>query len=150
MIYVTVTNITAGCLLNRALPAGKSVFKEQPVPHDYPAGALETMEIRSKEAVDAAAILGAKPIFLNFRETVFWPVAREMTYIRDFFFQQYNPPGRNAVSISTRFDDAVDVVAALLNEYRPEIVITHVTGADNHDHVNTGYLVYQAFKRAMG
>jgi LmbE family N-acetylglucosaminyl deacetylase len=148
-VYVTVTNNVAGCLLNRSLPSSTTIFVEEPVPHDYPAGPLETMEIRNKEAIDAATILGAKPIFLNFWEPDFWPAAREIVYVGDPFFEQLDPPGRHIVSLATRWDDALDVVVKLFDECRPEIVISHMTGAEKHDHGNTGYLVYLAFKRAM-
>ena len=61
------TNNAAGCLLNRSLE-GDTVFTEKPVPHDYPVSALETIEVRNKEALDAAAFYGARPVFLNFQD----------------------------------------------------------------------------------
>lgn len=148
LVYVMSTNNAAGCLLNRSLE-GDTGFTEKPVPHDYPVSALETIEIRNKEALDAAAFYGAQPVFLNFQESQFWPAYREVVNVGDPFYYQYAPPGRNVVSVSTRFSDAVGAVAGLLAKHRPEIVITHMTGGEKHDHGNTGYLVYLAFEKAM-
>jgi LmbE family N-acetylglucosaminyl deacetylase len=43
----------------------------------------------------------------------------------------------------------IDVVFELLKKYQPEITITHTLGGEKHDHGNSAYIMYQAFKKAM-
>ncbi len=42
-----------------------------------------------------------------------------------------------------------NVVYELLQQYEPEIVITHTLGGEKLDHEGTAYMVYLAFKKAM-
>ena len=144
-----VTNNTAGCLLNRA--PSYSIFTKSNSPQTYPADALETIQIRTEEARQAAAVFNATPVFLNFRETWFWQ-GRMKAYIGSAEFFQFEPPGRQIVSVATRTSDHAedfDMVLNLFKKHRPEITIIHTLGGEKHDHGNSAYLVYLAFKRAM-
>lgn len=148
-IYVVVTNNTAGCLLERP-PGDKEggKFTVSRSPKTYPLGPLETMQIRAEESRQAAHVYGAIPIFLDFRETWFWQ-GRKQCYIGSDEFHNFAPPKRQIVSVATRLSEDINVVYELLKKYQPEIVIIHTLGGEKHDHGNSAYIMYQAFKKAM-
>jgi LmbE family N-acetylglucosaminyl deacetylase len=148
-VYVCVINNTAGCLLESA-PGDRwgSGFSISNSPHSYPVSALETIQIREEEARNAAKVYGAIPVFLSFRETWFWQ-GRKRCYIGTDEFHEYQPPGRQIVSVATRLSGDIDVVFELLKKYQPEITIIHTLGGEKHDHGNSAYIMYQAFKKAI-
>ena len=117
-------------------------------PQSYPVDALETIQIRAEEAISAAAVFHATPLFLDFREGFVWQ-GRSRFYLGSDTYHQYDPPGRQAVSLAEEESGNVDYLVDLLRKYSPEIVITHTMGGDKHDHGNSGYIMYLAFKKAM-
>jgi LmbE family N-acetylglucosaminyl deacetylase len=148
-IYVCYTNNTAGCNLERTpYYDGGPDFTVSGAPGIFPAGALETIQIREEEARRAASVYGAIPEFLYFRETWFWQ-GRKQCPIGTNEFHQYQPPGRQIVSVASRSSKDINVVYDLLVKYQPEIVITHALGGEKHDHGNGAYLMYLAFIKAM-
>jgi LmbE family N-acetylglucosaminyl deacetylase len=147
-IYVGAINNLAGCSLERTpYFKGAPRFSVSDSPYEYPVGALETSQIREEEARKAAAVFGATPVFVNFKEPWFSMGRRQVDYGTDLFYQ-YDPPGRPLISLATYLDEEVDFVYDLLKKYQPEIVITHTLGGEKHDHGNTAYMVYLAFKTA--
>ena len=148
-IYVCFTNNTAGCNLERTpyFDQGPD-FTEKPAQAKFPVGGLETIQIREEEARKAAAVYGAIPEFLYFRETWYWQ-GRKQCPIGTDEFHRYQPPGRQIISVATRSGRDIDVVYDLLVKYKPEIVITHTLGGEKHDHGNGAYMMYLAFKKAM-
>lgn len=148
-IYVGAINNLAGCSLEKTpYFNGAPRFSISHSPHEYPVGALETSQIREEEARQAAAIFGATPVFLNFKEPWFSIGRKQIDYGTDLFYQ-YDPPGRPAISLATYLGEEVDFVYELLRKYQPEVVITHTLGGEKHDHGNAGYMIYLAFKKAM-
>lgn len=148
-IYVCFTNNTAGCNLERTPYYDKGPdFTVSGAPGIYPAGALETIQIREEEARQAAAVYGATAVFLYFRETWFWQ-GRKACAIGSEEFHHYQPPGRQIVSVASRSSEDINVVYDLLVKYQPEIVITHTLGGEKHDHGNGAYLMYLAFQKAI-
>lgn len=148
-IYVCITNNTAGCNLERTpyFDQGPD-FTISGAPGIFPAGGLETIQIREEEARAAAAVYGAVPVFLSFRETWFWQ-GRKPCPIGSDEFHEYQPPGRQIVSVASRNSEDINIVVELLEKYQPEIVITHTLGGEKHDHGNGAYLMYLAFKKAI-
>ncbi len=148
-IYVCVMNNTAGCLIEKA-PGDKGGpnFSVSSSPRTYPVDALETHQIREVEARNAAAVLGATPVFLNFIEPEIW-LGRKLTIFGTKEFQMFNPPGRKQVSLATRYSEDVDFVVGLLKEYQPEIIIIHTLGGEKLDHGNSAYLMYLAYQKAI-
>lgn len=148
-VYVCYTNNTAGCNLEGTpyFDQGPD-FTELPSRATFPVGALETIQIREEEARQAAAVYGAIPIFLSFRETWFWQ-GRKACIIGSDEFHRYQPPGRQIVSVASRSGQEIQVVYDLLVRYQPEIVITHTLGGEKHDHGNGAYLMYLAFEKAL-
>jgi LmbE family N-acetylglucosaminyl deacetylase len=72
-IYVCITNNTAGCNLERTpYYDGGPDFTVSGAKQIFPVGGLESIQIREEEARAAAAVYGATPVFLYFRETWFW------------------------------------------------------------------------------
>lgn len=148
-VYVCVTNNLAGCNLERT-----PYFKKGPnftisnSPLKYPVGALETRQIRSEEASQAAKVYGADIVFLDFCEPEIY-FGRKLIIYGTKEFINYNPPGRKQINLATRYDEDVDVVVDLLKKYQPEIVITHTLGGEKLDHEGTAYMMYLAFKEAM-
>jgi LmbE family N-acetylglucosaminyl deacetylase len=154
-IYVCVINNFAGCGIE-SVGGGTSpppevtrpLFSISDSPLSYPADALETIQIRAEEARNAAAVFKAIPVFLDFREGIIW-MGRKRCNLGSELYYQYDPPGRQAVSLAEEESGNTEYVMELLKKYSPEIVISHTLGGDKHDHGNSGYLMYLAFKRAM-
>ncbi len=117
-------------------------------PKMYQVDALETMQIRREEALQAAKVFGAEPVFLDFCEPELWLGRKLIVYGTEDFIR-YNPPGRKQVSLATRYSDDVNFVVELLRKYQPEITIIHTPGGEKLDHGESGYLMYLAFKRAI-
>lgn len=148
-VYVCVTNNLAGCNLERTPFYDRGPdFTVSDSPLKYPADGLETNQVRSEEACQAAAVYGAIPEFLDFCEPEFFLGRKKIIYGTEEFVK-YDPPGRKQISLATRYNEDVDVVVKLLEKYRPEIVITHTLGGEKLDHEGTAYMVYLAFKKAM-
>jgi len=154
-IYVCVINNFAGCGIESVgggtdAPAGVKgpLFSVSNSPLDYPVDALETIQIRAEEARNAAAVFHSTPLFLDFREGFVWH-GRSRSYLGSDAYHQYNPPGRQAISLAEEESGNVDYLVDILRKYSPEIVITHTMGGDKHDHGNSGYIMYLAFKKAM-
>jgi LmbE family N-acetylglucosaminyl deacetylase len=154
-IYVCVINNFAGCGIE-SVGGGttpppevtKPLFTVSSSTLSYPVDALETMQIRSEEARNAAAVFHAEPVFLDFHEGFVW-YGRSRANIGSYEYYQYAPPGRQAVSLAEEEDGNVDYLVDLLARYKPEIVITHTLGGDKHDHGNSAYIMYLAFKKAV-
>ncbi len=154
-IYVCVINNFAGCGIESVgggttppPEAVKPLFTVSASTLSYPVDALETVQIRAEEARNAAAVFGAEPVFLDFREGFIWAGRKRAPLGSEFFFR-YNPPGRQAVSLAEEEDGNVEYLVELLKKYKPEIVIIHTLGGDKHDHGNSAYIMYLAFKSAM-
>jgi LmbE family N-acetylglucosaminyl deacetylase len=148
-IYVCAINNLDGCNLERTpwYDEGPN-FTTSNSPHKYRVGALETSQIREEEAIAAAAVYPATPVFLNFKEPTFF-IGRKMVYYGTQEYMAYNPFGRPLIPIATYMDEEVDFVFQLLKKYQPEIVITHTLGGEKMDHGNAGYMMYLAFKKAI-
>ena len=148
-IYVGAINNLAGCSLERTpYFKGAPLFTVSNSPNKYPVDALETSQIREEEALQAAAIFEATPVFLNFNEPWFSMGRKEIDYGTKAYVE-FSPTGRRLISIATIVSADVNVVCDLLRKYQPEIVITHTLGGEKLDHGNAAYLVYLAFKRVM-
>jgi LmbE family N-acetylglucosaminyl deacetylase len=147
-VYVCAINNLDGCNLERTpwYDEGPN-FSESSSSNKYPAGALETSQLREEEARQAAAVYPAIPVFLNFKEPTFFMGRRRVNY-DERIFNEYDPAGRSLISLASHLDDDLDLVVELLKKYKPEIVITHTMGGEKLDHGNAAYLVYLAFKKA--
>lgn len=147
-VYVCVTNNLAGCNLERTPFFEGPRFTVSESPFKYPAGGLETNQIRSEEMRAAAAVYGAIPEFLDFCEPEIYMGRKVIIYGLDDYIK-YNPPGRKQINLATRYTEDVNVVYELLKKYEPDIVITHTLGGEKLDHEGTAYMVYLAFKKAI-
>lgn len=147
-VYVCVTNNLAGCNLEKTPFFDGPRFTVSDSPMNYPVGGLETSQIRSEEARAAAAVYGAIPVFLDFCEPEIY-LGRKVIIYGTQDFLNYGAPGRKQISLATRYSENVNVVYELLQQYEPEIVITHTLGGEKLDHEGTAYMVYLAFKKAM-
>jgi len=148
-IYVGAINNLAGCSLEKTpYFNGAPNFTISSSPHKYPIDALETSQIREEEALLAAAVFGAAPIFLNFNEPWFSMGRKQIDYGTKQYVE-FSPAGRRLISIATIVSEDVNVVCDLLRKYQPEIVITHTLGGEKLDHGNAAYLIYLAFKKVM-
>jgi LmbE family N-acetylglucosaminyl deacetylase len=147
-VYVCVTNNLAGCNFERTPYFKGPRFTVSNSPLKYPVGGLETRQIRSEEALQAAEVYGAVPVFLDFCEPEIY-LGRKLIIYATEDFMNYNPPGRRQINLATRYSEDVEVVVNLLKKYQPEIVITHTLGGEKLDHEGTAYMMYLAFTRAM-
>jgi LmbE family N-acetylglucosaminyl deacetylase len=147
-VYVCVTNNLAGCNLERTPYFEGPAFTVSNSPLEYPVGGLETRQIRSEEAIQAAKVYGAVPVFLDFCEPEIY-LGRKLIIYATEDFMNYNPPGRRQINLATRYSEDVEVVVDLLKKYQPEIVITHTLGGEKLDHEGTAYMMYLAFTRAI-
>ena len=148
-VYVGAINNLAGCNLEKTpYFKGAPLFTLSNSPHRYPVEALETSQIREEEALQAASVYKAIPVFLNFNEPWFSMGRKQIDY-GTVQYGQYDPAGRRLISIATIVSADVNVVVDLLKKYQPEIVIAHTLGGEKLDHGNAAYLIYLAFKKAM-
>lgn len=147
-VYVSVTNNLAGCNIERTPFFKGPRFTVSDSPLKYPADGLETNQIRSEEAKQAASVYGADAVFLDFCEPEVY-FGRKVIIYGSQDFLDYNPPGRRQINLATRYSDDVDVVVDLLEKYKPEIVIIHPLGGDKLDHEGSAYMMYLAFKKAI-
>lgn len=148
-IYVGAINNLAGCSLEKTpYFKGAPLFTISNSPHKYPVDALETSQIREEEALQAAAVFGATPVFLNFVEPWFSMGRKQIDY-GTYQYDQFSPPGKRLISVATIVSADVNFVCDLLRKYQPEIVISHTLGGEKLDHGNAAYLVYLAFKKVM-
>lgn len=153
-IYVCVMNNTSGNELGKV--PGNYDFRRGKMTEEltgsskmFQVGALETMQIRREEAKAAAKDFGATPVFLDFKEPEIW-LGRKLIIYGTEEFIRFDPPGRKQVALATRYSEDVNFVVDLLKKYKPEITITHTMGGEKLDHGESGYLVYLAYKKAMG
>jgi LmbE family N-acetylglucosaminyl deacetylase len=154
-IYVCVINNLAGCGIESVgggttppPEAIRPLFTVSSSTLSYPCDALETIQIRSEEAKSAAEVFHATPVFLDFREGLVWQ-GRKRCNLGSELYSQFDPPGRQAVSLAEEESGNVEYLVALLKKYTPDIVIIHTLGGDKHDHGNSAYIMYLAFKNAM-
>lgn len=154
-IYVCVINNFAGCGIESVgggttppPEVSRPLFTISNSTLSYPADALETIQIRSEEAINAVLVLHATPVFLDFREGLVWQGRKRCNYGSEQFFQ-FDPPGRQAISLAEEEDGNIEYLAELIKKYSPEIVIIHTLGGDKHDHGNSAYIIYLAFKQAI-
>ncbi len=130
VVYVMTTNNTAGA-------------------HDSQT-ALEHATQRRNEAREGARILHTKPIYLDFKETMFEKRGeREKLGFQKVDLSDYPEWGRDKAPIvcAQDIDEAVEEVAALLRQYEPEIVLTH-SPREINEHWATCVLAMKAFKKA--
>jgi LmbE family N-acetylglucosaminyl deacetylase len=154
-IYVCVINNFAGCAIESVgggttPPPGVTgpLFSVSNSQESYPVDALETIQIRQEEAIKAAEVFHATPLFLDFREGFIWQ-GRKRCYFGSDQYYQFNPPGRQVISLAEEESGNVEYFVDLLEKYAPEIVIIHTLGGDKHDHGNSAYIIYLAFREAM-
>jgi LmbE family N-acetylglucosaminyl deacetylase len=152
-VYVCVTNNLAGNQIEKIpgnwdFGTGKLTAAITKSPKIYQVDALETMQIRREEALAAANVFGAEPVFLDFCEPEFW-MGRKLTVYGTEEYVKFDPPGRKQISIATRYSEDVNFVVALLKKYQPEITIMHMPGGEKLDHGESGYMMYLAFKKAI-
>lgn len=114
----------------------------------YPIDALESIQIRNEEARNAAAVYGAKTVFLNHREETIW-IGRTRVYNGQEDYVRYDPPGVEIPSLASEIIDHRRVVTELLKTYRPEITIIPTLGGEKQSHANNAYLVYLAYQQAV-
>lgn len=153
-IYVCVINNLAGCGIESVgggttppPEAKRPLFTVSSSTLSYPCDALETIQIRSEEAKSAAEVFHATPVFLDFREGIIWQ-GRARCNLGSELYSQFDPPGRQAVSLAEEESGNTEYLVELLRKYSPEIVITHTLGGDKHDHGNSAYIMYLAFRQA--
>ncbi len=149
-IYVMMSNNSCCGFTGRSLPGlgNPPVVKETGSPQFYPIDALESIQMRTEEAKNAAAAVGAKMVFLNLREeTIF--IGRKRVWFGTEEFIKYNPPGQQIASIASSIGEYINAVVDLFKTYQPEITIIHTLGGEKQSHANCGYMVYRAFKSAI-
>jgi LmbE family N-acetylglucosaminyl deacetylase len=146
-IYVGVINNLAG-LEKTPYFKGTPAFSLSNSSKSFPVGALETSQIREEEALQAAAVFGATPVFLNYKEPWFSMGRKQIDYGTELY-GQYSPPGRPLIALATIMSKEVDFVLDLLKRYKAEIVIIHTLGGEKLDHGNAAYMTYLAFKKAI-
>jgi LmbE family N-acetylglucosaminyl deacetylase len=154
-IYVCVINNFAGCGIESVgggtkPPPGviSPLFSVSNSPQSYPVDALETIQIRQEEAKSASAVFHASPVFLDFRQGYIWQ-GRKRCYFGSDEYHQFQPPGKQVISLAELESGNIDYFVDLLKKYSPEIVIIHTLGGDKHDHGNSAYIIYLAFREAM-
>src|SRR6476620_7099674 len=112
-IYVGAINNLAGCNLERTPYFKSALFTISNSPYRYPVDALETSQMREEEALQAATVFKAIPVFLNFNEPWFSMGRKQIDY-GTYQYGQYWPIGRRLISLATIVSEDVNVVCDLL------------------------------------
>lgn len=110
----------------------------------------EEMQIRKKEAEEAAALFNTKPVHLDFLQRhYFVPESNSKVKIN------YEAPlpdciRKDALPILTAHEnaDAVKNTAELIREWDPEVILTLGPADPNLEHIATGYLAMKAQREA--
>lgn len=147
-VYVCVTNNLAGCNLERTPFFEGPKFTVSGSPLKYPVEGIETRQIRTEEAQNAASVYPSIPVFLDFCEPEIF-FGRKLIIYGSQDFLDYNAPGRRQINLATRYSEDVNVVYEMLKKYQPEIVIIHTLGGEKLDHEGAAYMMYLVFKKAM-
>lgn len=147
-VYVCVTNNLAGCNLECTPFFDGPKFTISNSPYKYPVEGIETRQIRTEEALAAAAVYPSDPVFFDFFEPEFF-FGRKLIIYGSQDFLDYNAPGRKQINLATRYSEDVNVVYEMLKKYQPEIVIIHTLGGEKLDHEGAAYMMYLAFKKAV-
>src|SRR5512140_1769183 len=152
-VYVCVVNNFAGNQIEKVpgnydFVKGKVSGKLSGSPEVYQVDALETQQIRSEEALEAARVFRAEPALLDFVEPEILLGRKLIVYGTEEYIG-FDPPGRKHVSLATSYNTDIDVIVDLLAKYQPEITIIHCLGGEKLDHAESGYLVYLAFQKAI-
>ena len=116
-----------------------------------PQGSIETREIRKKEAIEGAKVLGAIPIFLDFKQSYVWDGKKAFVRLGEnpeLFDTWKKLPGKELLCDAPFIPKCVIEVSNLIAKYEPEIVFTHYPDDMHDSHYATSCLVYKAFKEA--
>lgn len=147
-VYVCVTNNLAGCNLECTPFFDGPKFTVSNSPNKYPVEGIETRQIRTEEALAAAAVYPSDPVFFDFCEPEIF-FGRKLIIYGSQDFLDYDAPGRRQINLATRYSEDVNVVYEMLKMYQPEIVIIHTLGGEKLDHEGAAYMMYLAFKKAV-
>ena len=115
---------------------------------DQPADALEAIQHRTENALDAASYYGAVPVFFNFFGTRIWH-GREVALTGSPLWSRFLPPGAGDVS-SSHFLQIRTPILKLIRHYNPELVITHCFGQGDIEHHSAAHAVHRAWRDAKG
>ncbi len=113
----------------------------------FTTGPAETQQIRHREALAAAQVLGVEVVFLDYKENSYFDGER-----RVFFgtggYDVAATPGREPLIVAQYLEHCIQDVTQVLIEYSPEIVMTHSVGNCNAEHCAAAHLAHSAFQRA--
>ena len=115
---------------------------------DQPADALEAIQHRTENALDAASYYGAVPVFFNFFGTRIWH-GREVALTGSPLWSRFLPPGAGDIS-SSHFLQIRTPILKLIRHYNPELVITHCFGQGDIEHHSAVHAVHRAWRDAKG
>jgi LmbE family N-acetylglucosaminyl deacetylase len=147
-VYVCVTNNVAGCNIERTPYFKGPRFTVSSSTLKYPVDGIETNQIRSEEAKQAAAVYGADIVFLDFGEPEIY-FGRKLIIYGTQDFLDYSTNWKRQINLATRYSEDVNIVFELLKKYQPEIVIIHTLGGEKLDHEGSAYMMYLAFMKAV-
>ena len=113
----------------------------------FTTGPQETQEIRHREALEAAKVLGLEVLFLDYKENSYFDGQRRVFFGADGY-DVSNTPGREPLIVAQYLEHCINDVAQVLVEYSPEIVMTHSVGNCNPEHCAAAHLAHSAFQTA--
>ena len=113
----------------------------------FTTGPAETSEIRHREARQAADILGAELLFLDFKEGSYFDGSERVFFGREGYDND-NAPGREPLILAQTMSHCVQDVTDLMVEYAPEVVIAHNITEPSAEHRAAAALTYRAFRAA--
>lgn len=111
-------------------------------------GPYECMKIRKREACEAAAVLGVKPIFLDFKNITVWNINRRYFLGQGDWEFEKSLPGNEIIVIVPKIKTCVTRLTKILVAEEPEYVFSLSYVDFNPEHYATANLTYNAFHLA--
>jgi len=112
-------------------------------------GPAETSELRHREAREAAEVLGAKLVFMDFMENSYFDGEKRVFFGAEGYDVE-NTIGREPLMVAPYLAHCIEDTAQVLIEHEPEIVITHNIANCNPEHCAAAHLTHRAFLQARG
>ena len=135
-VYVMVTDNCFGGIID----------KEERLSYVCPA---KSQVIRHEETREAAKMFGLEPIFLSFKQRLFYDAKRKkMVFLGSKEYDEITLNStREPILIAPSLKNCIKDIASLIKRYEPQIVLTHSLDVDP-EHRSTCNLIFSAFKEA--
>lgn len=111
-------------------------------------GPHECMEIRKRDACEAAAVFGMKPTFFDFKNIIVWNGDRHYFLGQEDWEFEKSLPGNEIIVVAPKIKTCVASLAKIFVAEEPEYVFSFSYIDFNPEHYATANFTYNAFSPA--